>query len=279
MNTKVLSREYSLWKLPGLSEIFPSCPGCPQYNRSWLTADAIAGLTVWGLVVPESMAYAGVAGLPPQFGLYTLAVSLLVYALLGSSRHLFVQPTSATAALIASSVTAVLVATGIAASTGEVDPMVYAQYAGAFTLVVGDRFSGSPAWRAWVSSPSSCPSRCWMALLPAWRCTSWSGSSTSSSVWRNPQGIQYRSFLAFCANCPSANWVAFALGVVAMVLLTLIPRWNKKIPAGLIVLFGSIILSSALMLNANYGVEVVGELPQGLPSFQPAGCADLRRLC
>lgn len=41
----------------------------PAYNRSWLTVDAIAGLTVWGLIVPELMAYAGVAGLPPQFGL------------------------------------------------------------------------------------------------------------------------------------------------------------------------------------------------------------------
>ena len=66
-----------------LKRNIPILSWLPAYNRSWLTADAIAGLTVWGLVVPESMAYAGVAGLPPQFGLYTLAVSLLVYALLG----------------------------------------------------------------------------------------------------------------------------------------------------------------------------------------------------
>ena len=72
----------------------------PAYDRSWLSADAIAGLTVWGLLVPESMDYAGVAGLPPQFGLYTLVVSLILYAALGTSRHLFVQPTSATTARI-----------------------------------------------------------------------------------------------------------------------------------------------------------------------------------
>ena len=81
----------------------------PRYDRSWLRPDIIAGLTLWGLVVPEAMAYAGVAGLPPQMGLYTLLASLLVYALLGTSRHLVVQSTSATAALLASSVVAVMV--------------------------------------------------------------------------------------------------------------------------------------------------------------------------
>jgi SulP family sulfate permease len=81
----------------------------PGYDRSWLTLDAIAGRTLWGLLVPEAMAYAGIAGLPPQAGLYTLVVSLLVYALPGTSRHLSVGATSATAAILASSVAAALV--------------------------------------------------------------------------------------------------------------------------------------------------------------------------
>ena len=112
----------------------------PAHDRSWLSADAIAGLTVWGLIVPESMAYAGVAGLPPQFGLYTLVCSLLLYALLGSGRHVFVQPTSASAALIASSVTAVMVAAGVATDAGSIDAGLYQQYVAAFILVVGAVF-------------------------------------------------------------------------------------------------------------------------------------------
>ena len=80
------------------------------------------------------MAYAGIAGLPPQAGLYTLVVSLLVYALLGTSRHLSVGGTSATAALLASSVAAALVAS---ASATESDPQAYAVYAAAFVLVTG----------------------------------------------------------------------------------------------------------------------------------------------
>ena len=83
----------------------------PRYDRSWLPLDVVAGLTLWGLVVPEAMAYAGIAGLPPQAGLYTLVASLLIYALLGTSRHLMVGGTSASAALLASSVAAALVAT------------------------------------------------------------------------------------------------------------------------------------------------------------------------
>ncbi len=109
----------------------------PAYDRSWITTDAIAGLTVWGLVVPESMAYAGVAGLPPEFGLYTLVCSLLLYAVLGSSRHVFVQPTSASAALIASSVTAVMVAAGVASDAANIDPALYQEYVAAFVIVVG----------------------------------------------------------------------------------------------------------------------------------------------
>ena len=117
-----------------LVSAFPILGWLPKYDRSWLTADAIAGLTLWGLAVPEAMAYAGIAGLPPQAGLYTLLAALLVYALLGTSRHLVVQATSATAALLASAVGAALVAT---AAANAADPETYQAYASAFVLVTG----------------------------------------------------------------------------------------------------------------------------------------------
>ena len=80
-------------RLNGLRRYVPVISWLPGYDRSWLTVDTIAGLTLWGLVVPEGMAYAGIAGLPPQAGLYTLVASLLIYALLGTSRHLSVVGT------------------------------------------------------------------------------------------------------------------------------------------------------------------------------------------
>src|SRR5512142_1780698 len=116
------------------SSFIPILSWLPRYDRSWLSLDLIAGLTLWGLVVPEAMAYAGIAGLPPQAGLYTLLASLLIYALLGTSHHLVVQATSATAALIAESVAAALIAT---AATAVSDPDTYQAYASAFVLVTG----------------------------------------------------------------------------------------------------------------------------------------------
>ena len=69
------------------------------YRRGWLRADLVAGLTVWAVLVPESLAYAVLAGVPPVVGLYAAPAALVLYAALGSSRHLVVGPMSATAAL------------------------------------------------------------------------------------------------------------------------------------------------------------------------------------
>ena len=118
----------------GIGRFVPIVHWLPRYQRTWLRADAIAGLTLWGLVVPEAMAYAGIAGLPPQAGLYTLVASMLIYALFGTSRHLSLGGTSATAALLASSVAAVIAAS---AATTRPIPQTYPAYAAAFVLVVG----------------------------------------------------------------------------------------------------------------------------------------------
>src|SRR5512137_645901 len=114
-----------------LTRLIPILSWLPRYNRAWLVADIIAGLTLWGLVVPEGMAYAGIAGVPAQAGLYTLVASLLVYALFGTSRHLSVGPTSATAALLAATVVSVGVAAGDTS---------YAATATALVLVVAALF-------------------------------------------------------------------------------------------------------------------------------------------
>src|ERR1700712_2211180 len=69
-----------------------------DYQRAWLRPDVVAGLTVWAVLVPEALAYATIAGVPPVVGLYAAIPSLVLYAAAGSSRHLVVGPMSATAA-------------------------------------------------------------------------------------------------------------------------------------------------------------------------------------
>jgi SulP family sulfate permease len=246
-----------------LAGYLPILGWLPKYNRSWLSVDLIAGLTLWGLVVPEAMAYAGIAGLPPQAGLYTLLAALIVYALLGTSRHLVVQATSATAALLASAVAAALVATAAANAS---DPETYQAYASAFVLVTGLVFLvAGMAKLGFITQFLSKPVMDGFIMGLAIFVTV--GQLNKLFGVPKPEGNTVEKLLGIIKELPQANWVAFAVGASALALLFLLPRLNKKIPAGLVVLFGAIALSAVLDLHGNYGVEIVGTLPQGLPSL------------
>ncbi len=82
-------------------------PSFAGFQRAWVRPDMVAGLTVWAVLVPESLAYATIAGVSPVVGLYAAVPALALYAVVGSSRHLVVAPMSATAALSASTIAAV----------------------------------------------------------------------------------------------------------------------------------------------------------------------------
>jgi len=75
--------------------LIPICQWLPQYDRSWLRDDVVAGATLAAYAIPVSLAYASLAAVPPQMGLYCYLVGGVGYALLGSSRHLAIGPTSA----------------------------------------------------------------------------------------------------------------------------------------------------------------------------------------
>ena len=245
-----------------ITRYVPMIGWLPGYDRSWLSVDAIAGLTLWGLLVPEGMAYAGIAGLPPQAGLYTLTVSLLVYALLGTARHVSVGPTSATAALLASSVAVSLVAVPVASAS---DPQTYQAYASAFVLVTGGVFLVAGLARlGFVTQFLSKPVMDGFVVGLAFFVVV--GQLNKLFGVAKPDGNTVERFVGIVEQLPQANWVTAAVGASAIAALFLLPRLSRKIPAGLVVLFGAIILSSAVDLADRYGVAVVGELPQGLPS-------------
>ena len=232
----------------------------PRYDRSWLPFDAIAGLTLWGLVVPEGMAYAGIAGLPPQAGLYTLVASLLIYALLGTSRHLSVGGTSATAALLASSVAAALVASASATAS---DPQTYATYAAGFVLVTGLVFLVAGIARMgfitqFLSKPVMDGFVVGLAIFVT------VGQLNKLFGVEKTEGNTVEKLLGIIRELPQANLATVAVGAAALLALALLPRGSRRIPAGLAVLFGAIILSAALGLE-DRGVAVVGALPAGLP--------------
>jgi high affinity sulfate transporter 1 len=244
----------------GLDRYVPIAHWLPRYQRRWLRADAIAGLTLWGLVVPEGMAYAGIAGLQPQAGLYTLVASLLIYALLGTARHLSVQATSATAALLATSVAAAVTAAGAAS-----DPETYAAYAAAFVLVTGAVFLAAGLARLgfitqFLSKPVMDGFVVGLAIFVT------VGQVNKLFGVEKPEGNTIEKLVGILRELPQANGTTFVVGATALALLFVLPRLSRSIPGGLVVLFAAIGLSAVLDLEGAHAVEVVGSLPQGLPS-------------
>ena len=165
-----------------------------------------------------------------------------MYALLGTSRHLVVQATSATAALLASSVAAALVAT---AAVNASDPETYQAYASAFVLVTGLVFLVAGLARLgfitqFLSKPVMDGFVMGLAIFVA------VGQLNKLFGVPKPEGNTVEKLFGIVKELPQANWATFAVGAAALALLFLLPRWNKKIPAGLVVLFGAIILSKVL---------------------------------
>jgi SulP family sulfate permease len=225
------------------------------YQRSWLSADVVAGLTVWGLVVPEAMAYASLAGLPAQAGLYTILVSAFVYALFGSSRHLIVSATSATAALLGSTVVLL----------DPADAGAYAENAALLVLLVGvlfllagvaklgfiAQFLSRPVMEGFVFG---------LAIFVA------VGQLDKVFGVSKGDGNTIEKLWHIVTELDDANWWAFAIGALALLALFVLPLLSKRLPSGLVVLGGAIAVSAALDLADRHDVEVVGTLPKGLPS-------------
>jgi SulP family sulfate permease len=241
-----------------IASLIPIVSWLPGYKRGWLGADAVAGLTLWGLLAPEAMAYAGIAGLPPQTGLYTLLASLFVYAVFGTARHLSVQPTSATAALIASTVVAVGVTTA--------DIAAYESYAIMLVLLVGVGFGIAGLARLgfitqFLSKPVMDGFVTGLAVFVV------VGQLNKLFGVDKGEGNSFQTFFHVFSSLPDANWATFLVGASALALLFVLPHLSRRIPAGLVVLFLYIIVGYLLDLEGRHGVAVMGEIPRGLPSF------------
>jgi len=91
-----------------LRSLFPIINWMPKYERGWLRADLMAGLAVWAMTVPQVLAYANIAGVPPVYGLYTVPLAMAAYAIFGTSRTLSVGPESAIAIISAVTVSGIV---------------------------------------------------------------------------------------------------------------------------------------------------------------------------
>jgi high affinity sulfate transporter 1 len=228
----------------------------PQYQLSWLPADIIAGLTVWAVMVPEAMAYAGIAGVPALAGLYAVPLPLFIYALLGTSRTLVVGPDSATALI--SSVTVSAVAASGSAEYITLTSAI-AAIAGILFLVLGllkmgwiANFLPLPVMKGFIQG------LVWVTII---------GQVPKIFGITVDNGNFWQKLAAILHQLPQSHPLTTAIGIASLGILLLLKKFLPKIPGALTAVIFSIIAVTVLGL-AGKGVELVGDIQPGLPPLR-----------
>lgn len=221
------------------------------YRRAWLGRDAVAGLVAACVVVPQAIAYAGLAGLPVQVGLYAAFVPMLVYAALGTSRALSVSVTSTVSILTAEAI------------AGSSDPRaaaaVLAIVVGAILIVAGLARVGFLA--DFISLPILAGYKAGTGLFII--------SGQLGKILGIPVGGTgfFENVGDIVGGLDDISWATLAVGAATIGLLLVMGRGSPRVPAPLVAVVLGIAAVSVLDL-ADHGVDVVGSVPAGLPGFE-----------
>ena len=227
-----------------------------SYQRSWLRFDLVAGVVLAAILVPQGMAYAELAGLPPVTGLYTTIACLVGYAIFGPSRVLVLGPDSSVSPLIFAAIAPLVVA-------GK-DPAVAIALAGMMAIMVGlIEIALGLGKLGFVAD----------LLSKEVQVGYMNGLGITIVVGQLPKLFGFSTdadgFVdevhQFFANLDKTNGRALLLGVGVLALLLILPRFTTKVPAVLIGVVGATVISAVFGLAA-MGVKVTGALPQGVPS-------------
>ena len=236
--------------------LIPSIGWLREYPKEWLGLDVIAGLTAAAVVIPKAMAYATVAGLPVQVGLYTAFLPMLIYAVLGTSRPLSVSTTTTIAILTS-------------AQLGQVahgsDPAVLMRGSATLTLLVGTILVLASLLRLgfmanFISEPVLIGFKAGIGLVIVM------DQAAKILGIHFPKGSFLHNVVAIVQGLPATSVPTLAVGAVMIGLLVGLERFLPRAPAPLIALAVGIAGMSLLGLAA-HGVESVGQIPRGLPSF------------
>lgn len=243
------------------------------YRRAWLVKDLVAGVVLTTLLVPQGMAYAELAGLPPITGLYTSVLCLLAYAVAGPSRILVLGPDSSLGPMIAATILP-LVASGGDSDRAVALASMLALMVGAIMLLAGVARLGYVA--DLISKPTMIGYMNGLALtILVGQLPKLFGFSTDA------RGL-IAELNAFVRSVAAGDTVpaALAVGGGGIVLILLLQRFVPKVPAVLIMVVLAIGASVVFDLG-EHGVRLVGRLPEGLPPFTlpHVGWADIGPLC
>jgi sulfate permease, SulP family len=234
---------------------FPPARWLAEYRAAWLPGDIVAGVTLAAYAIPVSLAYATLAGLPPQVGIYGYLLGGLGYALFGSSRQLAVGPTSAISLMIAATVGAMT----------EGDALRYAQIASlaAFTVAA----LGLIAWLLRLSVLVKLISNSILVGFKAGAGLTIAMTQLPSLLGVKGGGHNFfeRAFL-LAGQLGQFQYLVLLIGLIALGLIVFGERWLPGKPVALGVVALSIAAATLLGLPA-LGVPITGDIPAGLPTL------------
>ncbi|MEO9892268.1 solute carrier family 26 protein [Aurantibacter sp.] len=239
-----------------MQKFLPFLKWVPTYSWAFLKKDIFAGLTVAIILIPQAMAYAMIAGLPPVYGLYASLFPLFIYTFLGTSRQLAIGPVAMDSLLVAASLGALAIngienyiamAIFLAFLVGSIQLLL-----GVFRMGFLVNFLSKPVISGFTSGA---------ALIIIF---SQVKHILGTDVENSPQFFELVGNVF--SKIDQTNIYDLVIGLSAIILIVLLKKWNKRIPAILLAVVVGVLLVYSLHLDVN-GIKIVGAIPTGLPSF------------
>jgi len=238
-------------------KLLPILDWLPTYRREWAWPDVLAGLALWAVMVPEGMAYAGIVGVPPVMGLYTIVPALFAYALLGTSRQLVVGPDTATGLI--SSLTV-----GAMATQGTVE---FNTLTSTLAVLIGIFFFSFGVMRmGWVASFISTPVM--RGFIEGLVYVTIIGQVPHLLGISGASGNFFVKLWNVLQHLPDVSVAPALIGILCLAAMLLFRYFAPAAPAALIVLAVATIAIGLLGGEAT-GVHVAGHIPSGLPHLAP----------
>jgi high affinity sulfate transporter 1 len=227
------------------------------FHREWLAKDIVAGVVLTTLLVPQGMAYAELAGLPPITGLYTSIMCLLGYAVFGPSRILVLGPDSSLGPMIAATILPLIAAKGDAKRAVALASLLA-------IMVAAIMIIAAVAKLGFIADLISKPTM--IGYLNGLALTILVGQLPKLFGFKIDAEGLISEFIAFVRGLANGEAVpaAAAVGIAGIVLILVLQRWLPKLPAVLIMVVLAIAATTVFSL-ADHGVSLVGVLPKGFP--------------
>jgi sulfate permease, SulP family len=236
-----------------MEQWFPIGAWLPKYNwGSSFTPDLIAAISVAALLIPESMGYASVAGVPAQIGLYAAPLALVGYALFGGSRLLVFAAAGSVAAISA----------GVIAGLHPHSQSMTVTLAAALAVATGVVFLvGGLVKLGWIVNFMS--KAVIAGFITGMAIQIIVGQLGHVTGVKESSGDTFQKLWSVLSHAGSWNWTSTAVGLLAIALIFTLQRYLKAVPAALT----AVVLASVYVAIANPDIELVKKIPKGLPSF------------